>query len=155
MPNGDPNFELTQLPQLERFFAPLSPTLEVFANHHRLKLVKYEKENHSWDFLFRHPAGGVARIQALRTAADAVHVVGHWHIPDFTTYSRRTWSTDRGVIPRNDPQLTTVLLSLLKEMLALEVKQASPDGVDYRPFWRPENIEKVRASELELPVPAL
>jgi len=152
--NGNPDFELTELPALERFYAPIADLLQAFAVRHGLVLSKYEKGNHSWDFLFRHPAGGVARVQVLEAQENAVHLVAHWGIADFNAGTRRRWSADRGVLNLMDPGLATVLDKLLREVLTLKVEDALPDGVDYRSIWNAEHIPLMRESEMRLPLPA-
>ena len=157
MPNGKQDFEITELPGLEAFFAPVAVVLEGFASRHQLKIEKYYHQNHAWDFDFRIPdAGGVGKIQVLRVDGDKVLVVGSRAMSDFERFQRSTYSWNCGTIARDDPRLPTVLRSLLQEMLTLPIERLVPDGRDYRILW--SNLEAVagaRASNEALPLAIL
>jgi hypothetical protein len=155
MANGHPDFEIEQLPRLERFFSVIAQPLEQFASRHRLRLVKYENTRSSWDFVFRHPAGGVAQIQVLPHTDDDVLIVAHWEITDLTAFRRSTLSMDRGAVRREDPRLPGILDSLLDELVKLPASRLVPDGVDYRPYWRTNVMQQIEASRAALPLPLL
>ena len=59
MPNGNPKFNVEELPKLEEFFAPFSDELQRFAEKHNLLIDKYWHQFHSWRFSFKHPKGGI------------------------------------------------------------------------------------------------
>jgi hypothetical protein len=153
MANGNPNFEVVEQPALERFFAPIARALEDFAARHGLRLSKYEKQNPSWSYLFRHPAGGVAHIQVLRADGATVHVVAHWHICDFEAFRRSTLSLGGSRIRSDDPGLSALLESTLAHLLALSTDRLVPDGVDWRQYWRSDVTKEVQADESTLPLP--
>src|SRR5262249_17396387 len=48
---------------LEAFFSKISTSLESFGKTHSLLLSKYYCGNQSWDFTFRHPKGGLGKIE--------------------------------------------------------------------------------------------
>ena len=157
MANGDPEFENDprERQKLEQFFAPIAPLLEEFAARHNLRVHKYHRLNASWDFRFRHPAGGDVNFQVLWSGPDAVLlVVAHWQLCDYTKFRRSAWSSDRRWLPRDDPQLGSVLLGLLREIVALPVEVLVPDGRDYESLWR-RNIDGRVAHGAALPLPVL
>jgi hypothetical protein len=60
MANGRPDFETTERPALEAFFAPIRNALEDYALRRNLRLEKYHNSGNGWDFSFRHPSRGTA-----------------------------------------------------------------------------------------------
>jgi hypothetical protein len=62
MPNGTPDVHERTKPKYDAFFVPLAAQLTDFASRHRLRLEKYYHEAPMWSFPFRHPNGGVAKI---------------------------------------------------------------------------------------------
>lgn len=155
MANGEP-FDAAYQQTLERFFAPIAPLLEEFAARHNLRIYKYARQNASWDFRFRHPAGGDVNFQVLWSGPDAVLlIVAHWQLCDYVKFQRSTWSSDRRRIPRDDPQLGSVLVALLGEIVALSTDVLVPDGYDYEPDWRRGSIGDSLAYEAALPLPVL
>jgi hypothetical protein len=153
MANGNPNFELVERPALERFYAPLVSALEDFAVHHNLQLDKYHKHTSNWQFEFRHPAGGTASIQVMKFSEDSLLLAGFWTITDFDAFTRRVWAAEHRIVPRDGASLTAALNRSLSEILARQVQDTTPDGVDYRPSWRAEFVPSMRESQLRLPLP--
>jgi len=88
MPNGDPNWRKTELPELKAFFRKVSKVLKSFARTYNLKITKYYHQFPSWDFNFRHPKGGVGQIEVHKCGDDAVEVFASWWI-DYHDTSRR------------------------------------------------------------------
>jgi hypothetical protein len=72
MPNGSPDFAETERPLLEEFFAPVADCLEDFGLVHNLLLTRYWHQEPCWDFMFRHPLGGVGRIMIYQSGEDIV-----------------------------------------------------------------------------------
>ena len=72
MPNGDPDFHLREAPKLDAFSRPIAEVLIDFARRHNLKLQKYYHQAPSWDFTFRHPQGGVGKIDVYRYTDEAI-----------------------------------------------------------------------------------
>ncbi len=88
MPNGNPNFEKEELPLLEAFFSRISSVLELFSNEHNLLIKKYYHEGPSWSFMFKHPIGGVGKIDVQKNDNDTVCVGYGWWIDDYDTSTR-------------------------------------------------------------------
>lgn len=153
MANGNPNFELVERPALERFYAPLVPALEDFAVHHNLQLERYHKHTSNWHFEFRHPAGGTASIQVMKFSEDSLLLAGFWTITDFDAFTRRIWAAEHRIVPHDGTRLTAALTRSLNEILARQVQDTTPDGIDYRQSWRAEFVPSMRESQLRLPLP--
>ena len=92
MPNGDPEFSDKVLPTLEAFFSPLAPVLEAFASKHNMKIVRYYHQSPTWSLQFRHPEGGIAKIDVERCANREVKIWACWWHDD---YDRATRSIKR------------------------------------------------------------
>ena len=82
MPNGDPNWGITEYPRLEKFFAGISDILEDFAAQHNLKIEKYYHQSSTWDLQFRHPQGGLGRIETKKDGNSHVIVRPEWWLDD-------------------------------------------------------------------------
>ena len=85
MPNGNPDFNVKEL---ERFFSALAAVLEGFAQRHNLRLEKYYHQAPSWGFLFRHPSGGVGKIEVQRVSEATVCILSDWWYDDFDAATR-------------------------------------------------------------------
>lgn len=72
MPNGDPDFHLKEEPKLAAFFQPIAEVLTDFSQRYNLKLQKYYHQAPSWDFVFRHPQGGVGKIDVYRYTDETI-----------------------------------------------------------------------------------
>src|SRR5437868_14262455 len=76
MPNGSPDFAETERPLLEQFFAPVADCLEHFGLAHNLLLTRYWPQEPCWDYMFRHPLGGVGRMMLYKAGEDLLYVQG-------------------------------------------------------------------------------
>jgi hypothetical protein len=88
MPNGSPEFHLRDRPELEMFFRPIADVLAGFARRHNLILEKYYHEAPSWTCSFRHPDGGIARIEIRRETNKTVALVCCWWYDDYERLTR-------------------------------------------------------------------
>ena len=121
MPNGKPNFR-HEMSELEEFFLPVAEVLHDFARRHNLRLTKYYHQAPSWSFTFRHPHGGLGKIEVLRESGEYLQVLGSWWFDDYDELTRFL-KTHRGRSLPRDPQ------SLEREMQeALHLVLAWPFG---------------------------
>jgi hypothetical protein len=88
LPNGDAEFHAQKRPELDRFFAPIADILTAFARQHNLKLERYYHQAPSWSFTFRHPRGGVGKIEVCREDACKVSVLCGWWYDEYDTLTR-------------------------------------------------------------------
>lgn len=85
MPNGNPDCDR---PALDRFFGVIAPVIEAFVQRHHLRLQKYYHESSSWDLLFRHPQGGIAKIEVQREPGETLGIAAIWWYDDFDASTR-------------------------------------------------------------------
>lgn len=118
MPNGNPNFDSEELPQLEAFFAPLTPTLERFATHHNLAVDKYYHQLPSWEFRFRHPKGGEAYVEVRRADDSSIRIAKAWWQDDYDRATRSMKMTFSEPIRLDTIDLFAGLVRALREIVA-------------------------------------
>ena len=114
MPNGEPRLHASNRAETEKFFAPIADALAAFAERHNLKLEKYYHEAPSWSFAFRHPKGGVAKVEVSRTG-QAPEVSCAWWYDDYDTLQRHIKGDKSGPVTVN----ANVIVAELERCLAL------------------------------------
>jgi len=117
MPNGDPDFAHTTLPQLEALFAPLSEACHRFAKRHNIKIQKYYHEFPAWSFLFRHPAGGIGKIDLVKKSETTIGIWQYWWYDDYDRATRSIKTKEHAPFSVNDAQVATELESALTNIL--------------------------------------
>lgn len=135
MPNGDPNWHVTDLPKLERFFAPLADEIRQFALKHNMSIERYYHEAPDWRLCFTPPEGGNATIDIRRLTDDTFILYMGWFIDD---YDAATRSIKNGASPRyrvGEVRLTDVLSLALDEMLTWRKGDWSQVAKGYEPLW--------------------
>ncbi len=90
MPNGDPKFHETELPKLDAFFARFADALTAFATERGLRIERYYHQLPSWEFCFKHPAGGSAYVEMRRVDDDVFRLHSAWWIDDRRNRKRRS-----------------------------------------------------------------
>ena len=151
MPNGNPDFNVKEL---ERFFSALAAVLEGFAQRHNLRLQKYYHQAPSWDFLFRHPLGGVGQIEVQRASEATISIVSDWWYDDYDAATRFIKSTTLGPMPVNS-EVTIKLENALSEVLSWRFghwDEQHTRGTVWRETWTKEQFEKLNAEYPE-PLP--
>src|ERR1700719_5404086 len=102
MPNGDSGFQVKER-ELEKFFQTVAGVLTQSSQRHNLKLEKYYHQSPSWSFTFRHPKGGVAKIEVSRESPDTLGLSSCWWYDDYdklTRFARKTKSRSLPPTPR-------------------------------------------------------
>ncbi len=120
MPNGDPNFDDTTLPKLEDFFAPFADACERFAVRHNIRIEKYYHEFPAWSFLFRHPAGGIGKIDLVRKTENTINVWRYWWQDDYDDATRSIKKEETQPIPAVNANIEQLLESSLARILDWE-----------------------------------
>jgi hypothetical protein len=154
MPNGHPDFDVKERKELDRFFSALAPALEGFAQRHNLRLQKYYHQAPSWDFLFRHPSGGVGQIEVQRASEATISIVSDWWYDDYDAATRFIKSTTLGPMPVNS-EVTIKLENALSEVLSWRFgdwDEQHTRGTVWRETWTKEQFEKLPAEYPE-PLP--
>ncbi|MBE0537109.1 MAG: hypothetical protein IH624_15720, partial [Phycisphaerae bacterium] len=80
MPNGDFNWKKNEYPQLEVFFNKISQGIIGFADRYNLRVQKYYHQFPSWDLLFRHPKGGIGKIEIQKETDNEVKLCLYWWV---------------------------------------------------------------------------
>ena len=151
MPNGDPDWHVTELPKLERFFAPLTDEIRQFALVHNISIERYYHEGPQWSLQFTPPQGGNAAIAIRRLSEDTfvVHMV--WFSDD---YDAATRSSKHGESPKyrvGEVQLAKVLGQALTEMLAWREGEWSQVVGGYHELWHQYTREQFENMRLAWP----
>ena len=135
MPNGDPDWHKTELPKLERFFAPLADEIRQFALTHNMSIERYYHEAPDWRLQFTPPQGGNATIDIRRVDDDTFAVTQCWYIDD---YDAATRSLRWGKSPQfrvKDVRLSDVLRQALVEMLSWQKGEWTQVAGAYKEMW--------------------
>jgi hypothetical protein len=153
MPNGSPDFDERERPLLEQFFAPVADCLERFGLEHNLMLTRYWHQEPCWDFMFRHPLGGVGRIMIHKAGEDLLSVQGlRWvdRYDEFARYLRR--STAR-LIKRGPTDLAPALRAGLEEVLGWQDGNWDDIVGGYREVWSRNTKEEFEGAITYYPIP--
>jgi hypothetical protein len=116
MPNGSPEFDEQERPLLERFFAPVADCLVSFGLDHNLLLTRYWHQEPCWDFMFRHPLGGVGRIMIFQ-ADDDLTVHGLWWVDRYEEFARCLRRSAPRDVKRDAAALAPALCDVFAEIL--------------------------------------
>ena len=88
MPNGNPHFNEEELPALEEFFSRIGGVLTRFADDFNLTVARYWHQFPSWRFTFKHPKGGLACIEVMKSGESEIEIYGYWWVDDFDQATR-------------------------------------------------------------------
>ena len=153
MPNGY-GWTKEAFAALEAFFARLEPLLTQFAAARNLAVQRYYHDAPSWDFLFRHPQGGVGKVELWRVNENAVRIERVWWKDDYDDGVRylRTESEPPTAVAAEEIGLA--LSRALDDVLAWEPSSLTPHG-GMREVWHRAFDEKTfREQERRYPVPS-
>jgi hypothetical protein len=117
MPNGKPDFDETDRPLLELFFAPVAECLERFGLEHNLMLTRYWHQEPCWDFMFRHPSAGAGRIMIYKAGEDLLSVERLWWVDRYDEFARYIRRATPGIIKNRPEDLAPALRAGLEEIL--------------------------------------
>jgi hypothetical protein len=133
MPNGHP--DRSESAELDRFFAPLASTLESFAERHNLKLERYYHDSPSWHFIFKHPEGGVGKMEMFRQGDDKVRPSLMWWFDDYDTLQRHSKVRVQTGLPMDPATIVTSLEAGLNLILSWRMGQWDKTYDGYH-VWR-------------------
>jgi hypothetical protein len=123
-----------KLEQFERFFAPLAPALEAFAQRHNLRIEKYHRAQPNWSLHFRmDDLGSRGHLQILKVGDNQVLVAGHRERIDLEG-SRRLivgGGVDKVTLTTADPQVREHLRSMLLKIINYPESEMVSDGFDW------------------------
>jgi hypothetical protein len=136
MPNGTPDFREVAEPEYEQFFEPISKELHDFAARHGLKLEKYYHEAPVWSFLFRHPYGGVAKIDVSKESDDSIKLWYHWWQDDYARGIRFLRQTQSACFPRQAGTIAPRLESALRDILSWPAGSWTDEKGGFADIWQ-------------------
>lgn len=154
MPNGDPEFGEKSLPRLEAFFAKLAPLLNRFASKHNLKLEKYYHESSSWSLQFRHPHGGIAKIDVEKHSDNTVRIWACWWHDDYDKATRSIKRLETEPMDTAAAVLEVALDSTLARVVAWEFGTWDSVHGGYEDTWH-RTWTKKQFAALDLDYPEL
>ena len=88
-----------------------------FANRHNIKIEKYYHESPTWSFLFRHPSGGIAKIDLARKSESTLGIWRYWWHDDYDKATRSIKTEEIQPIPVSDADVNALLESALTTIL--------------------------------------
>ena len=118
MPNGDPDFADKTLPELEAFFAPFSAACQQFAKRHNIKIEKYYHQFPAWSFSFRHPAGGIGKLDLAKESESQLKIWEYWWHDDYDTATRSVKTKEHEPFGLEDIDVVEMLESALGNILS-------------------------------------
>lgn len=156
MPNGDPDFATTKLPEFERFFAGFGDVLVEFVVAHGLFLDKYYHQFPMWSLRFSHPKGGCATIDVEKPDGKdgVVDISAGWWIDDYDTFTRSIKDASRGELPIEDhTALRAAIDGLFGECLSWEPGEWTRVVPGYKSAWGMYSKEEFEAFGPHHPLP--
>ena len=156
MPNGHPDWSKKELPKLKVFFGRIAPVLKKFAKDHNLMIEQYYHQCPSWDFVFKHPEGGVGQITVLKCydSDDCLLVVATWWLDDYDSCVRSAKDSHQVKLSLDDPALYKSLYELLGLILSWRKEDLMP-GRDKIEGWKEIPKEKFYSQYEKYPIPKL
>lgn len=133
-------------------YAGISECLADFARAHNLRIDKYLHNAITWDFVFRHPQAGQAKVQVMPADADSVVIVGSWWVDDFDTCRRSLKFSEPVSVPRKCGPVVQQLEILLKQIVAWALSDLTILG-DSFPHWTADVRRNAEESIARLPLP--
>ena len=153
MPNGSPDFAETERPLLEQFFAPVAGCLERFGLEHDLMLTRYWHQEPCWDFMFRHPSGGVGRIMIHKACDDLLSVQGLWWVDRYDEFARYIRRSAVRAVSRDSEGLAPALRAGLEEVLGWQEGRWDEVAGGYREVWSRGGKEAFEDAITYYPIP--
>jgi hypothetical protein len=153
MPNGHLDFAETQRPRLEQFFAPVADCLERFGLDHNLMLTRYWHQEPCWDYMFRHPLGGVGRIMVYQAGEELLLVQGLWWVDRYDEFARYIRRSTPRTIGRAPDGLAQALRAGLAEVLGWREGEWDEIADGYQEEWSPTAKEAFEGALAYYPIP--
>ena len=155
MPNGDPDFHVNEEPKLEAFFSPIADILIEFAQRRNLRMEKYYHQSPSWDFTFKHPQGGVGKIEASRETDTSLSLHCIWWHDDYDRVTRSLKRLKGEPLLREPQALRDALEKSLKTILSWQFGQWDDEYGGYHD-WKSHWTKAQFDSQMDLyPVPKI
>lgn len=133
MPNG--GMSRGYFEALERFFAPLSESIETFAARHNLLIDRYYHEAPSWSLCFSHPRGGSVKIEIARASEGGIDVQAIWWLDVHREFTRYLRDGERRHCEASTAALAPELARALSEALSWRAGEWTRVARGYKDAW--------------------
>lgn len=143
------------LSEIEGFFSPVYAGVQGLADRRNLLLEKYYQEAPVWSLLFRHPKGGVAKIDLLKTNQGRVALSAVWWINDFEASTRYMKWFEEVIVEKECEAIVTGISVLLDRVLAHPYGDWSKAVDGFKPLWESSGRDSVEGEERRYPLPVL
>ncbi len=156
MPNGDQEWGIKEYPKLEEFFSKISEVLEDFAKIHNLLIDKYYHQGHDWSFLFRHPKGGIGKLQVQKCNEEHVKIYPMWWIDHYEENRRDSKHSEGLKIPIEKNVLRKELENLFQVIIGWEKEELEEGTPNPYCIWK--NImtrNKFKKENEKYPIPKI
>jgi hypothetical protein len=148
-----PPMESQPYREYDEFFAPISADISTLVTERGLLLKKYYHEAPCWSLLFRHPKGGVAKVEISKKDDGRIGVCGVWWKDDFDAGPRSIMSFDEDVVERSGVAVTGSAQEMLARILAHQSGVWSKVVDGYKPLWHPYGRSFIEDDEKRYPLP--
>lgn len=154
MPNGTPDFHQAIEPEYARFFEPVAIELCAFAERHNLKLEKYYHEAPVWSFLFRHPGGGIAKMDVEKESDNHCTLRKYWWRDDYDNGVRSIRQAQIPEFPRETGRIAPLLEDALHDILSWPANSWTVQHGGFSDIWQ-RTLSRDAFTQLEhaYPVP--
>lgn len=137
----------------DEFFAPLSAGILRFASSHGLQLEKYYHEAPCWSLIFRHPQGGVAKIEIWKKEDGRVGVGCVWWKDDFDSGTRSWKSFEEQIVTHDESSVSRGAEAAFQKLMAHPFGKWSKVVDGYKPLWHPYGRSYIENDEKRYPLP--
>jgi len=120
---------------LDAYFAPLSATLNSFAERHGLLVEKYYHDSPSWSLCFGHPKGGQAKIDVSAESEEHICVQAVWWVDDYASFSRSLRWGEKLHQARQPEEVAAAVNRSFSEVLHWEPGDWTQVAEGYKPYW--------------------
>lgn len=152
MPNGNHDFDTKVRPELDAFFAPIAWQIEDFASRQNLLLTKYYHQWHQWDLSFRHPLGGVGKIDVMKESETMIKIGCGWWIDDYDEGTRSGKSGVAEIFPIDETDFPAKLSEALRQIVSWNVGEWTTVTTGFKECWH--RMPRAKFEDLSLyPVP--
>jgi hypothetical protein len=134
MPNGE-HWIREQWQAVEDFFARIGPVLSGFAEAYGLSVEKFCHGAPCWSLLFRHPGGGMGKIDVARSSDDYLRLSTYRWIDDYRQGIRFLRAEEDATTDVPCFEDSSVLIDTLEMILGWQRDDLTPH-VGYKDAWQ-------------------
>jgi hypothetical protein len=132
--------------------------LEKFAAQHNLRLTKYYHQSSTWDFTFKHPKNGAAKIEVHKDTDSTLGVYAYWWFDDYENFTRYIKKSEKKTVQLNPKDLENLLTTAFQAVLGWQFGtwDEKHTSETYRTGWKQFSKEQYQKENVELyPIPRI